>query len=95
MCGPESWPWQAWRVRHSDFWRLMEDEFGKGYARSVASDQVISALDQRTPVQALDAGVPPRQVWTAVCEAMNVPPERRLGLDPGERRKRGTQRGDR
>jgi hypothetical protein len=73
----------------------MEDEFGKGYARSVASDQVISALDQRTPVQALDAGVPPRQVWTAVCEAMNVPPERRLGLDPGERRKRGTQRGDR
>ncbi len=82
-------------MRHSDFWRLMEDEFGKGYARSVASDQVISALDERTPAQALDAGVPPRQVWAAVCEAMNVPPERRLGLDPDERRKQRGRAGSR
>lgn len=75
-------------MRHSDFWRLMEDEFGAGYARSVASDQVMAALGDRTPAEALDAGTPPRQVWAAVCDAMHVPAERRLGLDPAERRRR-------
>ena len=71
-------------MRHSDFWRLMEDEFGSGYARSVASDQVVSALGGRTAVQALDAGASPRDGWVAVCEAMHVPAERRLGRDPAD-----------
>ncbi|GAB2680439.1 DUF3046 domain-containing protein [Thalassiella azotivora] len=78
-------------MRHSDFWRLMEDEFGRAYARSVASDQVIGALGGRTPHQALDAGVPPREVWHAVCDAMHVPAERRLGADPEDRRRRGAR----
>ena len=73
------------RVRHSEFWRLMDDEFGPGYARSVASDQALSALGSRTASEALAAGVPPREVWAAVCDAMHVPPERRLGIEPQER----------
>jgi hypothetical protein len=68
-------------VRHSVFWQLMEEEFGVGYARSVAQDQAISALDGRTAQQALDAGEAPRTVWLAVCDAMQVPPARRLGRD--------------
>jgi hypothetical protein len=59
----------------------MDDEFGAAYARTLAGDQVIAALGSRTAVQALDAGVPPRDVWVAVCDAMQVPPERRLGRD--------------
>ena len=77
-------------MRHSDFWRLMDDEFGPAYARSVASDQVVAALGGRTAVEALDAGVAPRDVWAGVCEAMHVPVERRLGLpDDAARRRRG------
>lgn len=72
-------------VRHSDFWRLMDDEFGPAYARTLASDQVIGELGDRTPLEALSAGVAPRAVWAAVCEAMHVPVERRLGRDPGRR----------
>ncbi|MFP5346958.1 MAG: DUF3046 domain-containing protein [Actinomycetes bacterium] len=75
-------------MRHSDFWRLMEDEFGRGYAASVARDQVIGTLGGRTAAEALDAGVGPREVWVALCEAMDVAPERRLGVDPADRRRR-------
>jgi hypothetical protein len=66
-------------VRHSEFWQLMEDEFGVGYARSVARDQVVAALGGRTADEALAAHVPPRQVWFALCDVMDVPAERRWG----------------
>ncbi len=60
----------------------MDDEFGAGYAASVAHDQVLGALGGRTADEALAAGVPPADVWEAVCAAMDVPPSRRLGANP-------------
>lgn len=76
-------------VRHSEFWQLMDDEFGVGYARSVARDQVVAALGGRTAEEALAAHVPPRQVWFALCEVMDVPAERRWGR--AERRRGAAQ----
>jgi hypothetical protein len=75
----------------SHFWTLMEDEFGTAYAGALARDHVVGALDNRTVVQALAAGVPPREVWEALCADMDVPPERRLGRD--DRVARGAQGG--
>jgi hypothetical protein len=66
-------------VRHSEFWQLMDEEFGVGYARTVARDQVIAGLGGRTVDEALAAHVPPRQVWFALCDVMDVPVERRWG----------------
>ncbi|MGY2743003.1 DUF3046 domain-containing protein [Pseudarthrobacter sp. O4] len=68
-------------MRISDFWRLMDDEFGAGYSRVLSSSLVLSGVGGRTADQALSAGVPPRQVWLALCEVQDVPPERRLGRD--------------
>lgn len=68
-------------VRNSDFWRLMEDEFGAGYAHVLASSAVLAAVGGRTAEEALKAGVHPRSVWSAVCDLQDVPPERRLGKD--------------
>ena len=68
-------------MRLSDFWRLMEDEFGAGYARVLAGDLVLSGLGGRTATEALRAGLEPRTVWLAVCEMQDVPPARRLGRD--------------
>ena len=76
-------------MRLSDFWRLMEDEFGAAYARSLARDHVLGALGDRTPLEALESGVKPRQAWLALCADMDVPPERRLGKEPREPRKKG------
>lgn len=73
-------------MRHSDLWRLLGEEFGRGYAASLAHDHALSTLGSRTVKQALADGVPPRQVWLAVCEDFRVPPERRLGRDRPRRR---------
>jgi hypothetical protein len=68
-------------VRLSQFWVLMEDEFGPTYAASLARDLALDALGGRTGQEALDAGVPPREVWLALCDAQDVPPDRRHGND--------------
>lgn len=69
-------------VRESHFRALMKAEFGAGYARSVACDQVLTALDGRTADEALRAGESPARVWEALCVAMDIPPTRHLGADP-------------
>ncbi|RAX47755.1 DUF3046 domain-containing protein [Arthrobacter sp. AQ5-06] len=68
-------------MRISDYWRLMDDEFGAGYSRVLSSTLVLAGAGGRTADQALAAGVNPRQVWSAVCDVQDVPPERRLGRD--------------
>ena len=68
-------------MRLSDFWRLMDEEFGPAYSRVLAADLVLGALGGRTAADALRAGVEPKAVWLAVCDIQEVPPERRLGRD--------------
>ncbi|NLT25112.1 MAG: DUF3046 domain-containing protein [Microbacteriaceae bacterium] len=72
-------------MRVSEFERAVVDEFGAAYGASVTKDVVIGALGDRTAREALAAGVDAREVWLALCAAMDVPPERRYGvgrLDP-------------
>jgi hypothetical protein len=59
----------------------MDDEFGAGYSRVLSSSLVLAGVGGRTADQALSAGVPPKQVWLALCEVQDVPRERRLGRD--------------
>jgi hypothetical protein len=68
-------------VRLSLFWNLMNDEFGETYATSLARHHVLGVLGDRTVVQALEAGESPRRVWLALCDAMDVPESRRLGIE--------------
>ena len=68
-------------MRHSRFWALADDEFGASYAASLAQSLHMAALGGRTAAEALDAGLPPREVWLALCDAMDVPENRRHGLD--------------
>ena len=51
----------------------MEDALGPGYYRSWAGSHVLAELDGRTAQEALDAGVPPKQVWAAVWRALDLP----------------------
>lgn len=68
-------------VRLSDFWRLMDDEFGAGYSRVLASELVLSELGGLSAQAALSSGIEPRLVWSAICEKQDVPASRRLGRD--------------
>ena len=42
----------------------------------ILRDTVVVELGNRTPEQALAAGIPARDVWFAVCRVQEVPPER-------------------
>ncbi|MDN4479553.1 DUF3046 domain-containing protein [Demequina muriae] len=66
-------------MRHSQFWVLLDDVFGVDYSRSLARDLALDDLQSRTSVEALEAGVPPRDVWHALCDQMDVPLDRRDG----------------
>ena len=66
-------------MRQSQFWTLIDEEFGPAQGRTLVRDHVLTSLGQRTAAQALDAGEPLRQVWLALCEDLGVPPERRWG----------------
>ncbi len=54
-------------MRQTDFWERMGEVFGSAYARSVASDQVLSQLGGRTVLGALADGIDAQVVWRAVC----------------------------
>jgi hypothetical protein len=66
-------------VRRSEFDRAVSDEFGSqgGY---LLTDLSLPDFDGRTAAQALAAGVPPREVWLALCAEMDVPASRRYGV---------------
>jgi hypothetical protein len=64
-------------MRLTVFWQRMAEHFGESYADTFARDHVMSELGGRTVHQALDAGWEARDVWRAVCTAVDVPHEKR------------------
>jgi len=76
----------------SDFWVLVDGEFGAAQGRALVRDHVVGTLGHRTAEQALAAGVDAREVWFALCDDLQVPPERRWGREEGQRSGRGARR---
>ena len=75
-------------MKLSEFQIAVDAEFGAGYGGVVVNDLVLATLGGRTAREALDAGVRPREVWLALCDATDVPEGRRHGVGrpvPGER----------
>ena len=66
-------------MRRSEFDRAVADEFG-ARGGSLLTDLVLSAVGGRTSVDALSAGVDPRDVWLALCAETEVPENRRYGV---------------
>ena len=60
-------------VRLTEFWERMNAQFGETYAQSVATDQELAQLGDRTVSQALADGQDAKAVWRAVAEAFDVP----------------------
>lgn len=77
-------------MRYSEFWELVDEVFGP-LGRTLVADQVLTPLDDRTGRQALADGVEPREVWRALCDAMQVPAADRWGTD--RPRPRGSRAG--
>jgi len=73
-------------MRRSEFLRAVDDEFG-GRATALTHDLVLGGLGM-TAQDALAAGVPPRDIWLALCAETDVPAERRYGVGRQEPRRR-------
>jgi hypothetical protein len=67
-------------VRLSEFRIAVAEEFGEAYGRVITRDLVLDAVGGLTADQAIAKGVPARSVWLALCDASDVPPERRYGV---------------
>lgn len=64
-------------MRLQEFWSRLDEMFGAMRAQSVSRDHLFSELGGRSAVDAIDAGVPVRKVWLAICDAYDVPPKDR------------------
>ena len=64
----------------SEFRIAVEEEFGEAYGRVITRDLVLGDVGGLTAEQAIKAGVPPRAIWTALCDASDVPADRRYGV---------------
>ncbi|TFV66133.1 DUF3046 domain-containing protein [Blastococcus sp. CT_GayMR20] len=64
-------------MRLQDFRSRMTRQFGPMRAEAVVRDHVFAALGGRTAQDAIDAGLPVRTVWLAICEEYDVPPRER------------------
>ena len=64
-------------MRHTEFWDRLDHALGRASSRTWAELFVISELGSRTAVEALDAGVAPKQVWAAVWRALELPQTQR------------------
>ena len=74
-------------MRLSEFWLAMGDEFGEAYSRVLVHDLVLSSIGDRTAEQAIAAGVSTREIWLAICDAQDVPENRRYGVGQREPKK--------
>ena len=73
-------------MRRSEFDRAVEAEFG-ARAGALLVDLALPTIQHRTAAQAIADGVPPREVWIALCEQTDVPAERRYGAGRMEPRR--------
>lgn len=67
-------------MRLSEFRLAVTEEFGDAFGSALTRDLVLGELDDRTSEQAIEAGIPVRSVWLALCRACDVPEGRRHGV---------------
>ncbi|EWS81224.1 DUF3046 domain-containing protein [Brachybacterium phenoliresistens] len=74
-------------MRRSEFDELADHVFGRVLAVTYRRDVVLEEVGGLTAESALEQGVPVRAVWTALCDAMDVPERDRWEV-PQEARRR-------
>ena len=68
-------------MRLSEFRLAVVEAFGDAYAPTLCKQLALTNLDSLTANEALERGIPPRDVWHALCDQMDVAPAVRSGLD--------------
>lgn len=69
-------------MRRSEFSELAAHVFGPELAVTYRRDLALEELGMLTADEALEKGVAVRRVWTALCDAMDVPEGDRWEVPP-------------
>jgi len=64
-------------MKETELWARLERHLGAGYYRVWAVEQNLGDLGGRTVAQALEAGVPCKEIWRAAWAALELPPTER------------------
>jgi len=64
-------------MKETELWQRLRGHLGQGYYRVWASQYSLADLDNRTVDQALADGVPSKNIWRAVWEALELPARER------------------
>lgn len=75
-------------MRRSEFTALADHVFGSALAAVHVRGEALGPFGGRTPKQALDDGEDVRAVWTALCDAMDVPESERWEVPDPHRPRR-------
>lgn len=68
-------------MRTTQFWEFVSNEFGTSYGRVLVDDLALPGVGGLTAREALESGVPTREVWLSLCEAADVPRSHWHGRD--------------
>ena len=68
-------------MRYRELSQLVDEVLGAAQGRVLVAQLRLGALGDRTAAQALEDGAEPRDVWHALCDELDVPEERRWGVD--------------
>lgn len=71
-------------MRLTEFHQLIQDEFGRVQGNWIVHSHVPAGYDC-TVEQLIEEGLSLRKLWAVLCDDFDVPGERRLGVDRGEK----------
>ena len=74
-------------MKRSEFAQLAEHVFGPALAATYTRELVLEGAGFRTAEQAMAEGESVRQVWTALCDELEVPESRRWEIPPEARQR--------
>jgi hypothetical protein len=61
----------------AELWARLNHQLGADYAATWAANLVISALGERTVVEALAAGIGCKTIWREICAVLELPDNER------------------
>lgn len=64
-------------MRHTEFWSRLDHALGRARSRTWAELFVLTELRNMTTVEALESGVEPKRVWSAVWRVLELPESER------------------
>lgn len=64
-------------MKETELWARLQQHLGAGYYRVWAAEQSLTGLSGRTVAEALEAGVPSKDIWRAAWTALELPARER------------------